>query len=94
MAFADIMADHEFRNNIKEFISANFEEDPKLTNLADIIIWNEEHAQEAMPAREFFPLPSMFLRRTADKTVSAYTTQTEIIKSLNSTMTKENTTPL
>ncbi|ROV91721.1 hypothetical protein VPNG_09964 [Cytospora leucostoma] len=41
--------DHEFEGCLKDFISLNFEPDPNLTNLTDLVTWNEEHAAAAMP---------------------------------------------
>ncbi|KUI59091.1 Glutamyl-tRNA(Gln) amidotransferase subunit A [Cytospora mali] len=57
----------EFAGVFKDFISRNFEHNPKLTNLADLIVWNEDHAAQAMP--------------------EPYTTQTELVKCRDSTMT-------
>lgn len=57
--------DHEFASVLQDFIATNFEHDPKLTNLADLVAWNEAHAEEAMPEREFrAPLP-LFLHLKA-----------------------------
>ncbi|KUI69308.1 hypothetical protein VM1G_05647 [Cytospora mali] len=58
---------YEFAGVFQDFISRNFEHNPKLTNLADLIVWNEDHAAQAMP--------------------EPYTTQTELVKCLDSTMT-------
>ncbi|KAK7747238.1 hypothetical protein SLS53_001491 [Cytospora paraplurivora] len=41
--------DHEFEGCLKDFISFSFEPDPNLTNLTDLVTWNEEHAAQAMP---------------------------------------------
>ncbi|KAH8775372.1 amidase-like protein [Diaporthe sp. PMI_573] len=43
------IAYHEFPKVLKDFISNNFEPDAKLTNLADLIAWNEENAAQALP---------------------------------------------
>ncbi|ROV92149.1 hypothetical protein VSDG_07550 [Cytospora chrysosperma] len=40
---------HEFSGVFKNFVSTNFERHPKLTNLTDLVAWNEEHAAQAMP---------------------------------------------
>lgn len=36
---------------LKNFITTNFESDPILKNLADLVAWNEAHAEQAMPER-------------------------------------------
>ncbi|KAF3761421.1 amidase signature enzyme, partial [Cryphonectria parasitica EP155] len=63
------LLDHEFADVLEDFIATNFERDSSLANLADVVAWNEAHADKAMP--------------------EPYTTQTELIKALNDTMTSE-----
>ncbi|KAJ0119828.1 hypothetical protein J7T55_014033 [Diaporthe amygdali] len=45
------VAYHEFSEVLEDFISTNFESDAKITNLADLIAWNEEHAAQALPGQ-------------------------------------------
>lgn len=45
------MSDHEFPDALQDFMGTNFEHDPKLTNLADLVAWNQAHAEVAMPER-------------------------------------------
>lgn len=43
---------HEFNSVIREFCAAF--ETPKVKNLADIIKYNKDHSDVAMPARKLF----------------------------------------
>ncbi|KAJ9144219.1 Amidase-like protein [Pleurostoma richardsiae] len=43
------VAYHEFPGQIEEFLAENFELDGELTNLADVIAWNERHTSQALP---------------------------------------------
>lgn len=47
------IADHEFNNTIQEFCSGF--ENPKVRTTDDIIKFNAEHAELAMPERQFSP---------------------------------------
>lgn len=49
------ISDHEFASVLEEFITMNFEHDPDLTNIADLVAWNEAHADVAMPERVCHP---------------------------------------
>lgn len=44
--------DHEFSDLLESFIATNFEHDPGLTNLADLVAWNHANADVAMPERK------------------------------------------
>lgn len=52
MRLTDRLSDHEFAGVLEDFIATNFEQDTNLTNLADLIAWNESHVDLAMPARK------------------------------------------
>lgn len=49
--------DHEFPSVVEKFIGFNFEHNSSLTNVADLIAWNEAHADIAMPKRTKPPSP-------------------------------------
>lgn len=44
--------DHEFSGLLESFIATNFEHDPSLTNLADLVAWNQANPDLAMPERK------------------------------------------
>lgn len=43
-------SDHEFASNIEEFVKC-FRDNPDVQNLKDLVEWNEEHADIALPER-------------------------------------------
>lgn len=47
-----MITDHEFSGLFESFIAANFEHDTSLTNLADLVAWNQANANMAMPERK------------------------------------------
>lgn len=51
-------ADHEFPREVEKFIKENFEPSPALRNLADVIAWNEEHSEQALPERKLSKIES------------------------------------
>lgn len=55
----DKPSDHEFAGVLQSFLETNFEHDPRLTNLADVVAWNEAHTELAMPERKD-PFPIFF----------------------------------
>lgn len=91
------MPDHEFSGVFGDFLATNFEHNPKLTNLADLIAWNQAHAEEAMPERRETqhpappppPRSAWMTRLTASPSGIAYTKQTELVKCLHDSMTPE-----
>ncbi|PSR82679.1 amidase-like protein [Coniella lustricola] len=40
---------HEFPGVLRDFIATNFEHDPNIRDLRDIVAWNQAHAERAMP---------------------------------------------
>jgi hypothetical protein len=49
----DLREDNKFPQKIAEFIAA-FEHQTDISSLEDVIKWNEEHAELALPIRKYF----------------------------------------
>ena len=60
----DTNADYEFPDAVKSFI-AEFEPREDIKDLRDIISWNEKHAAQALPEREYHDFPQLPVQGTA-----------------------------
>ncbi|KAK2596130.1 hypothetical protein QQS21_006407 [Conoideocrella luteorostrata] len=81
----------EFPKNIEEFFTC-FQPVPGLSSLQDVIAWNEQHPDVALPKRKF---PSQVAIDSKILTThTAYTTQTELIAAAESSMTQQAQTEI